>query len=95
MTASWAALEAAKDSPDKAMDDGRCSYDVDGAPVGRFPYRACGRMPVVATWYAVQWPSRRRTPISALCADHDRHAQRAVSDVSATLDGRMYQREAI
>ena len=95
MTASWAALEAAKDSPDKAMDDGRCSYDVDGAPVGRFPYRACGRMPVVATWYAVQWPSRRRTPISALCADHDQSAQRAAAGAHALFGARMYQREAI
>lgn len=83
------------DTPEAAMADGRCSYSSNGEHPRNIyaPYVACGRMPVVATWYAVQWPSRRRTAISALCAVHDRYAQQAVDDLPFTE--RMYQREAI
>jgi hypothetical protein len=79
------------DTPESAMDDGRCSYDVNGGHPGE-SYDACGQG-VVATWYAVQWPGRTRTPIAALCAIHDRHAQRATDALPFTQ--RTYVREEI
>lgn len=88
------------DTPESAMSDGRCSFDTSPSDTAQAAtdysardYRACGRTPVVATWYAVQWPSRRREPISGLCAVHDRHAQRATDALPFTQ--RMYEREAI
>jgi hypothetical protein len=91
-----------RDTPEAAIDDGRCSFDVSepvrpspGYAGDHEPYRACGHTPVVATWYAVKWPGIDRRPIAALCATHDRYAQRAADDARHIIGGRMYQREAI
>lgn len=81
------------DTPESAIADGRCSFDVWGGP-NAMPYLACGR-PVVASWYATQWPGRNRTLVSALCAKHDAHAVRAAGIASSTIGGRMYEREDI